>query len=209
MYHMTKNEDTLTFQVNLITAKQFHKSNVQMRQSKRLHSVSSALLLLSSPLWTPVVVQPGLSVNVPASEALTGTALYTIYSTTQQWPFFVLRAAGYVSRHICVLDADWGVPRVLALVASCMVCLSTHTSVLAALGYSLQWLCTLIRSTVCIPPIVHRCVCSVVLCVGPTYLLIMLSITNHGPCLLPFSSEAYNILWKNKRVQVRKITLSI
>lgn len=161
---------------------------------------------LCSPLWKPVVVQSGLSVDVPASEALTGTALYT---TTQQWPLFVLWAAGYVSRHICVFDADWGVPRVLALVASCMVCLSTDTSVLAALGYSLQWLCTLIRSTVCTLPIVHRCVCSVVLCVGPTYLLIMLSITNHGPCLLPFSSEAYNILWKNKRVQVRKITLSI
>lgn len=30
-----------------------------------------------------------------------------------------------------------------------------------------------------------------------------------GTCPLPFSSEAYNILWKNKRVQVRKITSSI
>lgn len=108
----------------------------------------------------------------PASEALTGTPCTPCLS------FELL-----VACHICALDADWGVPRVPALVASCMVCLSTDTSVLAAPGYSLQWPCTLIRSTVCTPPVVHRCVCSVVLCVGPTYLLI--SITNHGLACSP------------------------
>lgn len=74
------------------------------------------------------------SVNVPASDALTGTAPYTPQHNNDPCLSFEL----LVTCHICVLDADWGVPRVLALVASCMVCLSTDTSVLAALGYSLQ-----------------------------------------------------------------------
>lgn len=58
----------------------------------------------------------------------------------------------------------------------------------------------------CCPPLLHGRFYSSVLYVDPTS--DHFSITNHGHLPLPFSSEAYNILWKNKRVQVRKMTLS-
>ena len=57
------------------------------------------------------------------------------------------------------------------------------------------------------PATMHKHVCSSVFCVGPN--ADMLPTTNHGHMPLPFSSEAYNIMWKNKRVQVRKMAFSV
>lgn len=106
---------------------------------------------------------------------LWSTDWYTMYT------MFVLRAAGCVS-HMCVRC------RLGCSQSSSTRCflhgLPVHWHVCAGCSW-LQPAGTVHsdRSTVCTPPVVHRCVCSVVLCVGPTYLLI--SITNHGLACSP------------------------
>lgn len=110
----------------------------------------------------------------------------------------------------------WG-SQVPAVVAFCMLRLPVHSHCLLISWLFILWFEPIVDVSVspnpvpCLDPTavpscinVHAWVCFVLV---PLLTCFQSLIT--GICPLPFSSEAYNILWKNKRVQVRKMTFSI